>query len=1399
MSALIKVYRDAPPAVKAILKALMAKEASARLAAVKRLVNLDYAPAAAVFLERLDDPSIAVVHELLNALRQLAPGMAQAAGQRVQRDRRPMHVQVGTAFLDNLPHVPHPDDPQANAQLLANPSRVDMETNPALLALHVSNREPAIRAAVCRRLAAILVTDQIGSPLLKHVPNCDRESFLELLAALQAVNPDGASRLAQCLLGDDDMGKAAWTAAADFLADGILSSEELIPIVQEIGGPAVEALAASLARRRFGEMLAECTARVRTANPDERLQLTRIIGLLGKHSPKDDAAVLRDQREACTPIMLSLVADKSGPVRRMTLLALFQMESPSAKTQARAMFKDPDKEVRALAVEILGAIGDPADAPFAFTLLEDREAEVRKEALTAAARLAPNRILSLALGQIVDRDESVARLAASLLDSLPTADLKPELLLSKIRAARRQSASAVLDVILKKFPSRIPEAVQIGLTAGNSETRIVTIDFMLAHALPLHRATIKHLANDRSSDVKRKVLDLLRGRDLTEGLDILTALIRDQNPDVRSRSLDLLAKSGATPETILPLVKPCLRDKEASVRKAAIHAIAQLDPENAQGVCLDRVGDPDDDVVKAALSHLACAPLPETVREALIGHLRKSAHNNGMFILDFILQEAPGQLARAAAAAAASNDQRSKLRVIELIRSGAIENGIALLRRLARDKDDEVSGHAHKTLYDNAPDDQKDDMALEALESHNALIRREALEALAESKAGYDLDVVLPLARDSDNNVRETALGMLAKFDDPRVFVELLSSLNDVSPDVREAAEKLLNSGPDAVPVLTRYEYLRQGSTPVWSLVRDRVEAINRWACRIGQELLGRPVKVQQYRQGVGRTARKGRRDAVEIEVSDYAVTSGHPQGEDIMRGIALHEIGHHLADFGVRGEKAVRGIAHSEGVGEIYDILKDERLERIMRSRRPEWGVYFDRLASHVFSQSMYAYPLDEYAALLGLLPHKAAEDVRAGRLVGSLVEDPDEPGVIKVRLRDADLLRLPGALTPLVAFLSCLRCGFDPALCSDPRIREAIAAVPQNLKDLAHGKVLEAARTIADIIGRSDEHKRREQEWQLLLRRHRQMRREFQKLLQRMRESGHLPDWMRQGAPGIRQNADRPPESPESPPDPRQKGVGGQFLNLGKTLEFDALGMEEKLADDPKRHAAIAATVRKQTRALRGYLERLGKTTVEEFAVRRGSRLDILQARKIVFRPTANLLVHVHDEYRPDLYLGVLIDRSGSMAGDKIERAKAFGILLAESARGLPGISGHVNAFDEDTFYRLGDFRHCAVAALESGGGNNDAGALHKAALLALKSGKKNRLIIMISDGSPTRCSFEALKALVEKLTRHYGIVCAQVAVETMSHIAFPHFVDLSQYPLDEAVSRFGRLLMKLTSDWR
>ena len=191
--------------------------------------------------------------------------------------------------------------------------------------------------------------------------------------------------------------------------------------------------------------------------------------------------------------------------------------------------------------------------------------------------------------------------------------------------------------------------------------------------------------------------------------------------------------------------------------------------------------------------------------------------------------------------------------------------------------------------------------------------------------------------------------------------------------------------------------------------------------------------------------------------------------------------------------------------------------------------------------------------------------------------------------------------------------------------------------------------------------------------------------------------------------------------------------------------------------------------------------------------------QVRAVPLGGRLGILVRGDEKLGADAYIGIVVDRSGSMHRDKLERAKAFCTLLAESARGVPGIVGHINAFDDTTFFEMGNFERTSVASLTSGGGNNDSGALSRAAELAIHSRKRHRLLIMISDGSPTECTFESLKNLVARLTRQHETVCVQVAVEPLTEIAFPHHVDLSQYSLDEAVARFGKMIMRLTAPWR
>jgi hypothetical protein len=214
-----------------------------------------------------------------------------------------------------------------------------------------------------------------------------------------------------------------------------------------------------------------------------------------------------------------------------------------------------------------------------------------------------------------------------------------------------------------------------------------------------------------------------------------------------------------------------------------------------------------------------------------------------------------------------------------------------------------------------------------------------------------------------------------------------------------------------------------------------------------------------------------------------------------------------------------------------------------------------------------------------------------------------------------------------------------------------------------------------------------------------------------------------------------------------------------------------------------------------MRRYLRQLGLGYVPERLRVRGRSFDRTRVRALVLRGDPRMLIAREMYLKTDLFLGVLIDCSGSMSSDNnIEKAKLFGTLLAEAARGNRGIDLRLWGFTDRTIYDCGNAARPAVHDLSPEDGNNDAAALWHAALAARASQRKARLLVMISDGSPTQCSVAALTALVQRLTRRMKIMCAQVAVRPLDDICFPHYVQLDEDSIDDSVKRFGTIVMKL-----
>ena len=952
---------------------------------------------------------------------------------------------------------------------------------------------------------------------------------------------------------------------------------------------------------------------------------------------------------------------------------------------------------------------------------------------------------------------------------------------------------AIRFVVLKSLADRgLPSAIVHArnlIEDPDAGIRKRALELIVNHGHPSDIPRILSLWNDPNGGIEAASVTAMHSFGEKRGawIDGIRKLLKHSDEDLRVNAVRFLGLHGKSEdlESILPLIA----DEDYDVRLAALNAAILLAPSQAvefAGICLT---DKDDDVVKRALEVLEKElGSSETVDRAL-DSLPKAKGDGGLVLLNLLLDKTPERSVKILDAALRSKSSYVREWAVEHVEEKQGREGLTTLMRLTRDKNGDVRKEALDALYRLFPEKELG-LALNVLSDDDYEVRVAAVEVVGRHEDPSHIDLLVARARDKDDDVRQAAMEALAAYDDPRILSEMISALNDVDKDVRDLARKLLDGKKESMPALRRL-VKTPGGRADWKRIVERVDRVNLWAARIGRELLGVPVVVHQYRQGAGRTGSPGKKRIVHIEVSDSAVTGSDPHGEQIMKGLALHEIGHHLCDIGVRGYSATRGIACSEGVEEIFLILLDERLERVLRARRPEWGVYLDRLNSYLFASGAVEVPLDRYADLIEMNTDELLDAINDGELPGGMIR-PGPGGTKTITLRESEMLGVPDLIPPLDAFLACLLCGFDPDLYADDTIARAIALVPADLRNSTHAEILEVSKKIADLIGRTEDHKKARLRFHRSVRRFQRMLAGLAEAMRRMASTGLAPDWMREGTPGIRENR----TAGMAELDDRWKR---NQANLGPETRFNSLVLEKTLRYDPAAHSALVRPIRKHIRVLRRYLEQLGTRPTDLHASKRGQRIDLGAVRRGVLLGKPNILIHSTQVTAPDAYIGILIDRSGSMRGEKIETAKSFGALVAESARGLSGIAGDVSAFDDSTFYRLGGFTRNAIASLEAGEGNNDAGGLERAAELALRSPKKNRMIIMISDGMPTDCTVEALRALVHNLTTRKGILCAQVAVDSIEEVAFPRFVDLSKYSLDEAVARFGRLLIRLTSSWR
>lgn len=219
-----------------------------------------------------------------------------------------------------------------------------------------------------------------------------------------------------------------------------------------------------------------------------------------------------------------------------------------------------------------------------------------------------------------------------------------------------------------------------------------------------------------------------------------------------------------------------------------------------------------------------------------------------------------------------------------------------------------------------------------------------------------------------------------------------------------------------------------------------------------------------------------------------------------------------------------------------------------------------------------------------------------------------------------------------------------------------------------------------------------------------------------------------------------------------------------------------------------------------LRRYLAECGSSLVDKEDQPDGH--DLTDEAELALIGETNIFVEDELKAKASVHLEVALDCSSSMnsatltlaSGEKFRLGKLFAMVLEQAVINLPGVSARFWGFTSDVIYDCGAAGERRISGLVCSGGNNDAAMLHKMGESARASGKDVNILLMLSDGQPSECSWLALRNLVVKFEQE-GMIPWNFALDVISTPAFERFfTDLVGQTKDEAVMTMGQILASI-----
>jgi HEAT repeat protein len=633
-----------------------------------------------------------------------------------------------------------------------------------------------------------------------------------VVAGLAALGDDAVMGLCTWLR-DVRSSEAAIAAAVDALAASIGSTvpRHVFSLLLD-NNPAVAADGAQiLGRRRAGEAVSRLTSLL--AHEDDNVSVAAIeaLGAIGGTAAVDALIGVVESRRFFRTFPAIQVLARTGDPRAVQPLAALLYDDTYRLEVLRALGRTGSANAIA---PILSALKSPSDAMV--------------------------RLVAVSLSDLIERADwagSGEQVGVALRDALGPWLAR---FTNALRGADLEERTAIVHVLGRAGDSSILPAITSMLEdEATASAATSALEYLGRRS---DDALIEALA---TPDVAKRmtILPLVRSR---SAAIVVRSLLRDDNPEVRARACEALARIGDI--SSVPAMFDALADKSPRVAHAAITGILTLGTGETERLALEAAASPNSAVRRHAIRLLGALGFPKAfdiLKGATGDPDRKIAE---LAIVGLAVLDDP-RVDTELSALASANEPGIRAAAMRACGQRGGDTAHKLLVRGCGDHDPWVRYYAAQGLGKLAPNAQHADSCLvERLRDEAPQVRIAALEALSrvntpaaweaicaaaassdpdERRAGLvgvglhardgACSILLSALRSADPPTRLVALAGLTRLREPEALAALSEAVGDPSDEMRDAALSILAEREDeaAARVLVDWALKADASHPV--------------------------------------------------------------------------------------------------------------------------------------------------------------------------------------------------------------------------------------------------------------------------------------------------------------------------------------------------------------------------------------------------------------------------------------------------------------------------------------------------------------------------------------------------------------------------------------------------------